>query len=262
MLKQRLVLVAALNIGSLLYSADKIGPEGLALPPILTPENKASLIDKNKSLEATKKTLKEITPQLQNGDLVFIRSTSVQSKALEEVTESKWTHVGILFRTQNNRGKRTLLKAADTKGQWEVFEAGPKVRFFPLDQFVGKKEFVIQRFKQPPNESLVPDLFKVATSRLGKDYDVYFLLTHDGAHRDEAEYCSELVWYVYKKGIGTQFGFRVKMADQKLDGPEAQKLIKERLGRKSAPLSVAKWKEQYVIPPESQFVSPLLERID
>lgn len=246
-------------------SSERLGGEGLPLPPILNSSDQKGtelLVDKNRDIHPTKKPLGELSTQFKNGDILFIRSTSAQSKALEEVTGSKWTHVGILFRVKEKRNSLELLSSDSKLGEWRVFEAGPKVRFHPVDKFVGNKAFAVFRLKKSIDEREASALFTVALTRVGKPYDVYFLLSNDGVTKDIPEYCSELVWYTYSKALGIVLGYRVSMASQKLDGPEAQKLIKERLTRKEAPFSVEKWKEQYVIPPESQFLSPLLERID
>ena len=222
----------------------------------------AELVDATRNLSPSRKPLEVVSTKFQNGDILFIRSTSMQSKALEEVTKSKWTHVGIVFRIKSNRGVPSLLASNSREGDWVVYEAGPRVRFNPVERFVAGKDFAALRLK----EGLVPSqeklLFDAAVSRIGNPYDIYFLLSRDGQNKDDSEYCSELVWYVYQKALGINLGYQVKIGSQKLDGPEAQKLIKERLSRADAPLTVEKWKEHYVIPPESQFVSPLLKRID
>lgn len=248
---------------NLVGANEKIGAEGLVLPPILSSQNKAELVDSKRSLLPATKSLEALSTKFKNGDILFIRSTSVQSKALEEVTGSRWTHVGILYRIKVLKSGGTVLLPSDSKeGQWMVFEAGPRVRFNPVERFVAKKAFAVHRLKNGVTEAQARQLYHVGLSRLGKPYDIYFLLTHDGKTKDTPDYCSELVWYVYAKALNVQLGYQVQIATQKLEGPEAQKLIKQRLSKKDAPLTVDKWKEQYVIPPEAQFHSPLLERID
>lgn len=244
-----------------LNAVEKIGGEGLPLPPIFSSENKETLVDSNRNLAPSKQTLAVLGAKFKNGDIVFIRSTSVQSKALEEVTESRWTHVGILFYT--NKSNTVLLPTSVKGGHWVVYEAGPKVRFNPVEKFVAAKDFAVLRLRDEVNEAQSQQLFKVAQSRIGKPYDIYFLLSRDGGKtKDQPDYCSELVWYVYAKALNIVLGYQVQISSQKLSGPEAQKLIKQRLGKKEAPMSVEEWKKQYVIPPESQILSPLLERID
>ncbi len=264
-MKKNLFIVTSFFFGSLVLQAQalKDGAENLLLPPFFQLNNPL-LRDQKRDLSPAKKKVPEFLNKVKNGDIVFIRSTSVQSAALEEVTGSRWTHVGVLFKVKKQKNSYQLVADSDKSrdAKWMVFEAGPQVRFNPVERFVGSREYALLRFKENLNESDVQKLFSVALTRIGKPYDVYFLLSQDGTSKDNPDYCSELVWYVYAKALGRQLGFMVQLGSQKLDGPQAQKLMKERLGRKSAPLSVAKWKEQYVIPPESQFVSPQLERID
>lgn len=258
-----LALVLNLFNQDVLNANEKIGAGGLALPPILSSDNQKQLVDSKRSLLPSTKSLQAVSTKFKNGDVLFIRSTSEQSKALEEVTGSKWTHVGILYRVKLLKSGATTLLPSDSKeGEWMVFEAGPRVRFNPVARFVGQKAFAVHRLKEGLTEAQAKQLYNAGLSRVGKPYDIYFLLSHDGSVKDDPDYCSELVWYVYAKALGVQLGYQVQMSSQKLEGPEAQKLIKQRLSKKGAPLSVDKWKEQYVIPPESQFVSPLLERVD
>jgi hypothetical protein len=242
---------------------DAIGGESLALPPIFSSATKdKKLIDAARDINPTQKSLAELSTKFKNGDIIFIRSTSPQSRALEEVTKSKWTHVGILFNLKKKRNLAELLPSESKDGKWMVFEAGPKVRFNPVNNFVGKRVFAVLRPKKNLNERDAMSLYSTALSRVGKPYDIYFLLSNDGKTKDTPDYCSELIWYTYAKALGVVLGYQVQIGSQYLDGPEAQRLIKDRLSRPDAPMNVAQWKKQYVIPPESQFLSPLLERID
>ena len=79
---------------SLLSATDKlvdtVGGGEVLLPPIFSETNK-NLVDTTKDKTPTKKALKDLEKNFKDGDIVFIRSTSKQSKALEEVTGSHWT---------------------------------------------------------------------------------------------------------------------------------------------------------------------------
>jgi Permuted papain-like amidase enzyme, YaeF/YiiX, C92 family len=263
-LKKLSISIISLGLFSSAISqaSEKLGSGGLLVPPIFDSKASAKLVDTARNLSPSQKPLEVVSTNFKNGDILFIRSTSVQSKALEEVTRSKWTHVGIVFRIKSTQGVPTLVPSNSKEGLWVVYEAGPRVRFTPVERFVAGRAFATLRLKEglvPPQEKL---LFTAAVSRIGNPYDIYFLLSRDGQNKDDLEYCSELVWYVYQKALGINLGFQVKIGSQKLDGPEAEKLMKERFNRADAPLTVGKWKEQYVIPPESQFVSPLLKRVD
>lgn len=77
-----------------------------------------------------------------NGDLIFIQSTSSQSKAISEVTKSIWTHVGILNKNEN--------------GEWEVIEAVSTVKTTPVISFISTQRSVPgKNFKSPQHGRFV-----------------------------------------------------------------------------------------------------------
>ena len=196
-----------------------------------------------------------------NGDLLFIRSTSSQSKALEEVTKSTWTHVGILFKAKKHSHRWIL----DESGAWYVLEAGPVVRMNPVKSFIAQKAFSVLRLSETKNiykdrKAFEEKLFQSATSRLGKKYDIYFLLSRDsGQTKDDEDYCSELTWYAFAK-VGYILGYTQKIGELDLSGSATKALIQKRFSGKNAP-GFLQWKEQLVIPPQSQYDSPLLEEV-
>src|SRR5688572_17876478 len=77
----------------------------------------------------------DLGSQLKNGDILFIRSKSDQSKALEEVTGSEWTHMGIAFKTKTNNGRLEIVDSTE-EGTWKVVHSGGPVRFDDLDIFI------------------------------------------------------------------------------------------------------------------------------
>ncbi len=233
--------------------SDKLGTELLPLPPI------SKGIYQKKDKQSSQKKIKDLS--FLNGDIVFIRSQSLQSKALEEVTRTKWTHVGILFRLIQNEKKWTFVSSQDSRGKWFVFEANAHVQFTPLEKFVGTRSHAFFRFKIPLSEAQVRSVFEVSLTRIGKPYDLFFILSRDGVHKDDFDYCSELVWYAFAKSVQVALGERVLVSDLPMAGREAQILLKKRFDKK-APYTIEQWKKQYVIPPQSIFESPLLSRID
>jgi hypothetical protein len=245
--------------------SEEIGTAELPLPPT------SKGLSFRKDMRSSQKKIENIS--FSNGDIVFIRSTSLQSKALEEVTQTHWTHVGVLFRLiqedkegKDNKARYWKLASSQNKsqnkqGKWYVFEANSQVQFTPLEKFVGSRSHAFLRMKDPLSEAQVALLFEVALGRLGKAYDLYFLLSRDGVHKDDFDYCSELVWYVFAKGIRIPLGERVLLGSLNTKGQEAEKLVKKRFAQ-NAPLSLTEWQKQYVIPPQSIFESPLLRRID
>ena len=57
----------------------------------------------------------------QAGDVVFHRSRSAQSRIIQQVTSSPWTHVGVVF---------------EREGALQVLEAVQPVRWTPLEDWV------------------------------------------------------------------------------------------------------------------------------
>lgn len=233
--------------------AEELGTAALPLPAV------SKGIYQKSDLRSSLQKIKNLS--FSNGDLVFIRSTSLQSKALEEVTQTRWTHVGILFRVIQERNSFTLVDSKNKRGNWYVLEANARVQFTALEKFVESKPCAFFRLKNNLTENQELLLFETGVTRIGKLYDLFFLLSRDGNHKDDFDYCSELVWYVFAKALGISLGERVLIADLPMKGREAQKLLKRRFDDK-APLNLEKWKKQYVIPPQSLFESPLLSRID
>ena len=81
--------------------------------------------------------LRQLTPLLQDGDLIFIRISNPIFRRVAETTDSWETHVGILF--------------SGTNGTWQVAESTfPFSRFSSLNRFINRSEhgrFCILRYK-------------------------------------------------------------------------------------------------------------------
>lgn len=177
-----------------------------------------------------------------DGDLIFHKSQSSQSAALQEATGSPWTHVGILF---SNAGK------------WYVVEAVEPVKLTSLQTFINRgknKEYRVYRHKaldiNDPSQ-LVDALKNEVKSYLGKSYDIFF------EWDDDLIYCSELVFKAFFDGLGVTVGQLQKFGDLKLDGPQVRKLINERLLRTGRKLNL----NEPVVTPVSQLEDPNLKII-
>jgi hypothetical protein len=188
--------------------------------------------------------LSQANPALfQDGDLIFQKSASSQAAALEEATESPWTHVGILFRN----GK-----------DWVVAEGSEPVRIIGLNQFVRKgknKEYRVYRHQALESgkglEQQVDALKLVISPMLGLPYDIYF------EWADDRIYCSELVFKSFQEALGIEVGRMQKFRDLRLDGPHVRKLIKDRLESIGKPLNL----DEPVITPIAQMEDPALRLI-
>lgn len=173
---------------------------------------------------------------LREGDIIFQESNGPQSIAIQKATNSRITHVGIIFK----RGS-----------SWQVLEAVQPVKYTPLADFIarGKNDYYsIKRLneRQPKlTTAVIAAMKKNGNAMLGKNYDIYFDWS------DKNIYCSELVWKIYKHALGIEIGKLKPMKDFDLSSAEVQMILKERYGRK-IPLDAP------VISPEAMFSSDLL----
>lgn len=199
--------------------------------------NKNILVALTSTLLFSLTTLAQSTANLRIGDIIFHKSKSQQSAALNEATGSPWTHVGILVQDKNKKG-------------WYVAEAIGPVVTTPLKNFIARgrnSEYRIYRFKNFDPNLQAEALYK-AIQRQNKPYDIYFEFS------DERTYCSELVYKAFKEVTGQEVGRVQKMKEMKLTGPYVKALIKKRLtdtGRELNP-------EEPIITPIGQMREPQL----
>lgn len=156
-----------------------------------------------------------LAARMQDGDLVFQRSSSDQASAIAEATGSRFTHVGIAF---HRRGELMVLEAV-----------GP-VRFTPFRLFVGRGaggEVAVRRLRDAATRldaRARARLRREGERLIGRPYDLRF------EPSDERIYCSELVWKVYERALSVRLGEPQPWTELDLDGPFARRLVRERLG--------------------------------
>jgi Permuted papain-like amidase enzyme, YaeF/YiiX, C92 family len=174
--------------------------------------------------------------QLHNGDLIFHASLSMQSRAIQVATKSKYSHCGIIYKTGS---------------QYVVLEAVQPVKATPLKNWIARGEnghYVVKRLKNA-DKILTPEVLakmKREWDKLkGKNYDLTFEWS------DDKIYCSELIWKIYKRATGLEIGKLQKLGDFDLSNPIVQLKMKERYGNK-IPLT------EKVISPGAIFESELL----
>lgn len=183
-------------------------------------ENQNKVIATN-SAEKTeiKKQVLEETSIIKEGDIIFQTSLSSQSKAIQLATNSKYSHVGIIFKD-------------DKTNNFVVLEAVQPVKFTPLDEWIKRGEsshFVIKRLKNADEiltDEVIQKMKKVGQNLVGKNYDLYFEWS------DEKIYCSELVWKIYKKALNIEVGKLEKLSSFDLDNKIVKQKMKERYGNK------------------------------
>jgi hypothetical protein len=176
---------------------------------------------------------------LHEADIVFQTSHSAQSRAIEEATHSRFSHVGLVH---FENGRALVVEAV-----------GPVTRT-PLAAWIARGEgghYTVMRLKDD-DEGLPPDaLPKVAAAEArfaGLPYDFTFEWT------DARIYCSELVWKVYKEALGVEVGSLQRLRDFDLTSPVVRAQLRERYGSR-VPL------DELVISPGAIAASPLLETV-
>ncbi len=156
--------------------------------------------------------------ELRNGDIVFQETNSNQGIAIKAATDSRWTHVGMVFFRD---------------GKPMVIEAVQPVKVTPLSRFIARspKSFYAMRLKEADkqiNADAVSKAEQYCNSVLGKDYDGQFRWS------DDRIYCSELVWKVYKNAVGIELCKPRAFSSYNLKHPTVQRLVKARYGSTNA----------------------------
>jgi hypothetical protein len=179
------------------------------------------------------------TDRLNDGDIIFHTSASSQSQAIQAATHSKYSHMGLIYRRNN---------------QYYVFEAVQPVKLTPLGDWIRRGKgghYVVKRLIDAEKilTSNVLEKMKAEGSKyLGKGYDLYFEWS------DQRIYCSELVWKIYNRVLGLEIGKLQRFHEFDLSHPVVKAKLKERYGDKIP-------RDEPVISPDQMFRSNLLETV-
>ena len=153
--------------------------------------------------------------KIQNGDIIFQTSKSSQSKAIQLATNSKYSHMGIIY---------------ENDGKYFVYEAVQPVKLTPIADWISRgenKHYVVKRLKNS-EDLLTPETLKqmrIMGERFnGKSYDIYFEWS------DDRIYCSELVWKIYREATGIEIGQLERLSLFDLTNEAVQQKMKERYG--------------------------------
>lgn len=173
--------------------------------------------------------------KLRDGDIIFQISKSSQSKAIQLATHSKYTHMGVVFRTQN---------------EWNVYEAVGPVKSTPLRSWIlrGKgSHYFVKRVKNSCmlEPGALSRLITSSRKYIRKPYDPYFEWS------DDRIYCSELVWKMYKQAFKIEIGKLQTLKEFDLSSEIVKGKLVERYGN-NVPLN------EQVITPSAIFESPEL----
>lgn len=158
--------------------------------------------------------IENLEKELKNGDIIFQTSKSNQSKAIQLATNSKYSHVGIVYINDD---------------RLYVYEAVQPVKLTLLEEWVERGEnnkYVVKRLKnrnEVIDDKSLLKMKKVGEKFIGKDYDLYFEWS------DDKMYCSEVVWKIYKS-IGVEIGEIKKLSSFDLNNEVVKSKLKERYG--------------------------------
>ena len=152
--------------------------------------------------------------KFKDGDIIFQSSPSPQSAAIEEATQSPYSHCGIIF-YENNVAY--------------VYEAVQPVGKRRLDEWIESGvngEFVVKRLKDSLllSENGIKALKSYTVEQFGKNYDGKFNWS------DKEMYCSELVYKGYWNACHIKLANPKALREFNIDGPIVRKIMKERYG--------------------------------
>jgi hypothetical protein len=161
--------------------------------------------------------INRLNTKVQDGDIIFQTSKSSQSKAIQRATDSRYSHMGIIYRQGVNL---------------YVYEAIQPVKLTKLKDWISRGEggkYVVKRLKNSKNILTPENLSKmkeIGESYQGKNYDIYFEWS------DDKIYCSELVWKIYKKALGIEIDKLETLKEFNLDDTLVRGKLLERYGDK------------------------------
>jgi hypothetical protein len=150
---------------------------------------------------------------LRDGDLIFHESTSRQSGMVRALTNSRWTHVGVVFKEKTGT---------------VVLEAVSPVKRTPVERFVARGRdghYVVKRLRDADSKlkpEVVDKMRQVGGSWLGRPYDLRFRWD------DQSLYCSELVYKLFERGAGIRLGELERAEDMNLDDERVQRALRKR----------------------------------
>ncbi|MFC1504752.1 YiiX family permuted papain-like enzyme [Spirochaetota bacterium] len=152
---------------------------------------------------------------LKNADIIFQSSNSGQARAIAEATGSTYTHMGLIYNTEEGRF---------------VLEAVQPVSVTRFEDWVQRGDnshYVVKRLKKYKKYYISENFDKLkeySKGMVGRDYDLYFEWS------DEKLYCSELVYKIYANVFQIELCAKKKLKDFDLDGEAVKELMKKRYG--------------------------------
>jgi hypothetical protein len=179
-----------------------------------------------------------LAQNFKDGDIIFQSSLSQQSKAVEEATNSPFSHCGIIFYEN---------------GKAFVYEAVQPVGKRNLNDWITSgvsKEYAVMRLTDSSllTKENLREMCAFAKSQFGKNYDIYF------GWNDKEWYCSELVWKTYYNILSIELAKPKALKEFNIDAPIVRKTMEKRYGN-NIPY------DEKMISPGQLFESKLLHRV-
>jgi hypothetical protein len=149
------------------------------------------------------------------GDVIFQVLGSASGRDITLATGSEYNHLGMIYQ----RPDKTIL----------VIEAGLQVQSIPLDKWLdmGKNKYILKRLNNSDDLFSERNL-KWMTIKLrehrGKMYDTGF------DWDNEQFYAAELVWKLYKEGLGIELGQLQTLGGLDLTSPEVSAQMMAKYG--------------------------------
>lgn len=155
----------------------------------------------------------EVRDQLRTGDIVFCSGTYLFSRAIQWVTRSVWSHVGVVYRDDN------LLRIFVLESETAI-----GVRLVPLSKYLRdyhgrnkpyKGRILIARIMPTPDDEQLKAVISFGMDELTRPYDNWeifriamrILFRRGRKNRDRKYICSELVYEAFRKA-DVSFKFR------------------------------------------------------
>lgn len=149
-------------------------------------------------------------PEIKEGDIIFQTSKTNQSKVIQLITNSMYSHVGIICKVN---------------GELCVLEAVQPVKVTRLNKWINNgvnSKYTIMRYNGRLTQSQKKSMVNVGKKYIGLNYDLQF------EWDDSKMYCSELVWKIFNNGAGVKLCEVKTFSDFNLDNEMTKNLIKKR----------------------------------
>ena len=154
------------------------------------------------------------TQNFKDGDIIFQSSLSQQSKAVEEATNSPFSHCGLIFYENGNPFVYEAVQPVGKRKLSDWIESGVS------------QKYVVMRLLD--SSSLTKDNLEkmklFAKNQFGRNYDIYF------GWSDKEWYCSELVWKTYYNILSIELAKPKALKEFNIDAPIVRKTMAKRYG--------------------------------